>query len=136
MATALGDERFLLVTTFKRSGEPVATPVWIAPLPDGRIGFTTSQGTWKVKRLRRNPAVRLQPCSRRGDPRPGSQVSDGTGEVFTDGPRMAEVESAIRAKYGVQFALLHGLGALLARVRRRRDVTFAHNAVVVLTVSD
>ena len=59
----LGDEKYLLLTTFKRDGTPVATPVWAAPLDSGEIGFWTSSGTGKAKRIthtspRDRPAVR------------------------------------------------------------------------------
>lgn len=130
---ALGDEKFVLFTTFKKDGQPVATPVWIAGLGGGRLGFTTSSGTWKVKRLRRNNAVRLQPCSRTGTPEPGSTVTDGTAEVFGDGPRVAEVRSAIRAKYGFQVTVIHAVQTLLGRLRARRGGTqFTNDSVVVI----
>lgn len=45
----LGDEKYLLLTTFKRDGTPVGTPVWAAPLDSGEIGFWTSSGTGKIK---------------------------------------------------------------------------------------
>jgi hypothetical protein len=47
----LRDEQFISLTTFRRSAEPVSTPVWVAP--DGSaLVVTTQLGTGKIKRLR------------------------------------------------------------------------------------
>ena len=56
--------RTLLLTTYRKSGEPVATPVWAANI-NGRYYFTTPSSTAKVKRLARNDRVGVA-C---GDPR-------------------------------------------------------------------
>ena len=53
--TALGDERFISLTTFLRSGNAVSTPVWIAR--DGDVlAVTTPAMSGEVKRLRNSPA--------------------------------------------------------------------------------
>ncbi|MEM4298229.1 MAG: PPOX class F420-dependent oxidoreductase [Nitrososphaerota archaeon] len=57
--------KFISLETYKRSGEAVRTPVWFAE-KDGLIYFHTPAKSGKVKRLRRNPVVRLAPCSRFG----------------------------------------------------------------------
>jgi uncharacterized protein len=51
-----------LLTTFRASGEGVATPVSIA-LEGGRAYFVTAADTGKVKRLAREPRVTLAPCT-------------------------------------------------------------------------
>jgi len=43
---ALGDEKYLLLTKFKRDGTGVETPVWAVPLDREEIGFWTSSGCW------------------------------------------------------------------------------------------
>jgi uncharacterized protein len=62
---ALGDERFVFLTTFGKSGEPVSTPVWIAR-DGGALVVTTPATSGKVKRIRNSPRVEVRPCSRRG----------------------------------------------------------------------
>jgi uncharacterized protein len=55
----------VLLTTFRRDGTPVGTPVSVA-VDDGRA-FIRSPGTGgKVKRMRREPRVELAPCTARG----------------------------------------------------------------------
>lgn len=61
----LAGARTILLTTFRRDGTPVATPVHIA-IRDGRAFFRTYDRAGKIKRLRRNPAVEVAPCTTLG----------------------------------------------------------------------
>ena len=45
---SIADEKTISVTTFRRSGEGVATPVWVNQVSDGRIGFWTSAGSGNI----------------------------------------------------------------------------------------
>jgi uncharacterized protein len=54
-----------LLTTFRRTGEAVSTPVSVA-LDDGRAYFMTAADSGKAKRLARDPTVTLAPCTVRG----------------------------------------------------------------------
>lgn len=57
----------ILLTSFRRDGTPVGTPVNVAV--DGDHAFIRSPGTgWKVKRMRRDPRVEIAPCTVRGRP--------------------------------------------------------------------
>lgn len=132
---SLANEQFVLFTTFKKSGEAVATPVWIAPVGAGQLGFTTSDATWKVKRLRRNDKVRLQPCSRMGAPLEGSAISDATAEVVTEGPRLHEVIAAIKNKYGFQVNLIHTVQAIAAKVKKPKGQPAPEAKDVVIVIS-
>jgi PPOX class probable F420-dependent enzyme len=64
---SLQGHHYCLVTTFKRSGEPVPTPVLFG-LGDGKLYFRTDADVSKVKRLRNDPHVRVGPCNWRGKP--------------------------------------------------------------------
>lgn len=55
----------VLLTTFRRNGQGVSTPVGIQS-GNGKTYFTTWSTTGKVKRLAHNPHVTLAPCTRRG----------------------------------------------------------------------
>lgn len=57
--------KFISLETYKKSGEAVRTPVWFA-IEGDLIYFHTPATSGKVKRLRRNPKVRVAPCSRFG----------------------------------------------------------------------
>jgi uncharacterized protein len=65
---ALRGARQCLLVTFKRSGEPVPTPVNFGLSADGKLYFRSEPHVAKIKRLRRDPHVRVCPCNVRGKP--------------------------------------------------------------------
>lgn len=98
----LDKARYVSLTTFKRDGTAVSTPVWITGT-GGRYVFTTGDKAWKTRRLLRNPAIELRVCDMRGRIRPNTSVHPGTGHVSTSRADIAEAEQALSAKYGWQF---------------------------------
>ena len=57
--------QYVSLTTFKRSGERVATPVWFATA-GGKIYLYSELNAGKMKRIRNNPRVEVAPCTFRG----------------------------------------------------------------------
>lgn len=84
--------RQCLVVTYRRSGEPVATPVNFGLGRDGRLYFRSEADSGKVRRLRRDPRVRVCPCSIRG--KPTGPVAEGRASVLGDG-ETGEAEAAL-----------------------------------------
>ena len=65
--SSLKDTKTILLTTYKRDGTPIATPVSIAF--DGERAFFRSYAkAWKTKRLRNIPSVGIAPSTLRGKP--------------------------------------------------------------------
>jgi PPOX class probable F420-dependent enzyme len=60
--------RQALVVTFKRSGEPIPTPVNFGLSDDGKLYFRSEPHVAKIKRIRRDSHVRVCPCNLRGKP--------------------------------------------------------------------
>jgi len=112
---AIADVKYVRLTTFTKDGRRKESPVWIAHLGDGTVGITTGTDTWKVKRIRNTPAVELVPCDSRGNVESSACSVTGTGLVVTE-TDLVPVTSAIRAKYGIQAALISGMGRLLKRI--------------------
>jgi uncharacterized protein len=57
----------ILLTTYKRDGTPIGTPVNIAV--DGNRAFVRTFDTaWKLKRIHNNPEVEIAPSTWRGRP--------------------------------------------------------------------
>lgn len=92
-------------TTFRANGDPVATPVWVADLGDGTVGFTTGASSGKVRRLARDSRVQVAPCSMRGVVHTGSPLWTGVAEVV-QGVEHRRVRKAISRRYHVQLAAL------------------------------
>lgn len=117
----LADAEFVALTTYRRSGEPVSTPMWVAPGGDELV-FTTPSDSGKVKRLRRDPSVHVQVCSRMGKVRTGALGAHGRASVAADEAAVARGEAAMRAAYGRQYTGMLRVENLLKRGRRERTV--------------
>jgi uncharacterized protein len=98
----LSDARYISLTTYKRDGNGVATPVWIAR-SDSTYLFTTGDKAWKTRRLLNNPSVTVQVSDLRGRVAPGATTYTGTGAVKLEPEAVAAAERAITQKYGWQF---------------------------------
>ena len=107
----LADSQFVLLTTFRRDGREVPTPVWVVPL-DGGLGIWTPGSSGKVKRIRRSGTVTLAPCDRRGAPL-GDAVP-GTARVL-DEAGTRRVRDAVRRKYGLLGRVLTTVSGLRRR---------------------
>src|SRR5580693_4627256 len=97
--SALGAEKFVSLTTFKKDGTAVATPMWVGRDGD-HLFFWTPADSWKARRATNNPRVLLVPCSRGGKVRDGAQQVEGTAEVITDQATVQRLAGEIRRKYG------------------------------------
>lgn len=105
VARELARGRYMAFTTFRANGDPVVTPVWLADLGDGTVGFTTGAKSGKVRRLARNSRVQAAPCSMRGVVHSGSPLWTGFAEVV-HGADYRRVRKAISRRYHVQLAAL------------------------------
>ncbi|MET9449764.1 PPOX class F420-dependent oxidoreductase [Streptomyces cinerochromogenes] len=111
----LGTGKYLLVTSYRKNGTPVATPVWVVR-DGGTLGVWTAADSWKVKRIRRRADVLVGPCDLRGNPT-GDQLP-ATAEI-TDPVTTARYRTLIARKYGI----LGRLTLLGSRLRRGLDGT-------------
>ena len=88
--------KYLRVTSYRRDGTPVATPVWF--VQDGaQLLAETGASSYKVRRIRANPAISVVACSASGRPQYGHAV---TGEIFrllVDGVPLAPTKFPIQA---------------------------------------
>ena len=100
----LGDESFVSLTTFRKSGVRVSTPVWIAREGETLV-VTTPSGSGKVKRLRNNPRVELQPCSRTGKVAEGAPLVEASAEIVEGPTAERHIADVMREKYGFEYRL-------------------------------
>src|SRR5215207_3126503 len=84
--------RYLSVTSFKRDGTGVATPVWF--VSDGRQLFAlTDLHSAKVRRIRRNPRVLVASCRASGKLR--SEPVPARADVLTATPELERVQTLL-----------------------------------------
>ncbi|MEV0456590.1 PPOX class F420-dependent oxidoreductase [Catellatospora methionotrophica] len=103
--------KYVSLTTYRKDGTPVATPVWLA-VDGGELFIVSDADAWKVKRIRRTSRVSLTPCDVRGRVAPGAVPVEGSARVLDDAGT-ARVRALIARKY-----LLSRLGNWAARVLR------------------
>jgi PPOX class probable F420-dependent enzyme len=87
--------KYLSVTSFRRDGTPVATPVWFVE-EEGRLLVETDADSYKVRRIRPYPAVLVTPCSATGRLR-GKQRKAHAEILGTDA--LAPVRELMARKY-------------------------------------
>jgi PPOX class probable F420-dependent enzyme len=114
----LADARFVSLTTFRRSGEAVSTPVWVGR-DGGAIVVLTPADSGKVKRLRDDPRVELRPCGRFGAVADGVEPVAGTAELREHPDDIERARSTIRRTYPLESRLVLGIERLVERLRRR-----------------
>jgi PPOX class probable F420-dependent enzyme len=122
MATDLDDARYINILSFKRDGGGVETPVWAAPL-DGKLVVFTNRDSFKVKRIGRNPKVRVARCDARGKLL-GPWI-DATCTISDDPERNKRIMGALNAKYGVQIRVLNFFAGLVGRDKQRAYLEIA-----------
>jgi uncharacterized protein len=110
------DARYISLESFKMNGDGVKTPVWCAPL-DGKVVIFSEGEAYKVKRVRRNPKVRVARCDVRG--KVLGPWFDGTAVIVTDAARQKRAYEALRAKYGWQMKTLDFFSGLTGKKDKR-----------------
>ncbi|MBG6214925.1 MAG: PPOX class F420-dependent oxidoreductase [Cryobacterium sp.] len=116
---ALGDERFVSLTTFRKSGEGVSTPVWIARDGDALV-VTTPEGTGKVKRLRNSARVELRPCDRMGKVKEDVASVAARAEIVTVAGVTERLNVIFLGKYKLEYRIIMLIERLAKKGRRDR----------------
>jgi PPOX class probable F420-dependent enzyme len=108
--------RYVALTTYRRTGTPVTTPVWCALDGEARLVWT-NPGAGKVKRIRHTADVLLADCDARGRVR-GPHVRGTATLLPADAwPRL---DAAMADRYGWQYRLSRLGSSLAARRAGRR----------------
>lgn len=116
---ALGDQRFLLLTTFRKTGVAVPTPVWVARDGDALL-VSTPKDSGKVKRIRNNPTVQLVPCGRMGKPKRGHHSVKGNAVILDDAAAITHATELLRAKMPLEYPVIMKLeGSLGVELEKR-----------------
>ncbi|WP_145274265.1 PPOX class F420-dependent oxidoreductase [Prescottella equi] len=109
----IGAAKYVLLTTFKKDGSGVPTPLWAAMDGDRMLMWTESKSS-KVKRIKNRSRVTVGVCDARGNPK-GPQI-DATAVVLDDAGT-EETRDAIARKYGL-IGWIAVKGSILRRGRK------------------
>jgi PPOX class probable F420-dependent enzyme len=105
------DEKYLSLETFKKNGQGVKTPVWFVLHHDAFYAYTEAD-SWKVKRIRNNPRVRVAVCNMRGNVK--GPWLDGTASLVEGDERLA-ADTLLDRKY-----FLKVIFNLLVKINRHK----------------
>jgi PPOX class probable F420-dependent enzyme len=114
MGTPLDNAKYVSLETFKKDGTGVKTPMWAAPL-GGKLVIGTDGKTYKVKRIRNNPRVRLAECNASGAQILGPWF-EGTARVVEKSEE-PPADAALNAKYGILRRAMGFFGRLVGQNR-------------------
>ncbi|MFI1934322.1 PPOX class F420-dependent oxidoreductase [Streptomyces sp. NPDC020330] len=95
---------YVSLTTYRKNGTPVATPVWAAA-EGGVLYVWTRSDSWKVKRLRNNGKVVVTVCDVRGRIAEGAPSAEGAATLLDEDATRA-VRGLLARKYTWKFWLV------------------------------
>ena len=93
----IGHSRYISLTTYRKDGTAVATPVWHA-MHDGQVFIVSDDDAWKVKRIRNNGHVMVTVCDFRGKIAPGAASAEGSARLLDQAETQA-ARALIAGKY-------------------------------------
>jgi PPOX class probable F420-dependent enzyme len=108
----LGSSQYILLTTYKKDGTAVPTPVWVSSA-GSKLFVLTDADAGKIKRIRNRAHVVIAPCDARGSSQ-GAAV-DASARVIDDPAQLADIVRRHGAKYGLAYKAM----ALFSKVFRR-----------------
>jgi PPOX class probable F420-dependent enzyme len=111
------DQKYLNLETRRKTGQPVATPVWFVE-EHGTFYIYSLANAGKVKRIRQNPRVRIVPCDVRGHPT--GAWADATARILA-AQEATRGHQLLNKKYG----WLKRIGDAFSQLRRRVRVVIA-----------
>jgi len=120
----LAAERYISLVTFRRNGNGVPTPIWVAAA-DGKLYAVTNGTSVKMKRLKADDKVRLAACDARGNVR-GEWV-DGHAKRVEDPALIDRATKALQQKYGWQVSVMSFFSRLSGHAK--------HRAFIEMTIS-
>jgi uncharacterized protein len=84
----IGRSRYVSLTTYRKNGTAVATPVWHV-MNGGELLVISDAEAWKVKRIRNNSHVVVTVCDFRGRIAPGAPSVEGTARLLDEADTVA-----------------------------------------------
>lgn len=110
--TTFHDHKYINLTTFRKSGEAVPTPVWFVEM-DGKLYVFTGEKTGKAKRIRANGRASVAPCDARGNPL--GDFIPMRARIVQDEAIIRRADALYKRRYGFQRVLLGWFNRLRGR---------------------
>ena len=124
--SSLKEAKYISLTTFRKTGVAVPTPVWFAQRGE-TLYIVTDSTSGKVKRLRNNPKVTIASCTARGQVT-GPKI-EAQARIVAKPDEEQTAGNSINKKYGVQKRVFDFLMNITRIVRRRPSTGRVYLAV-------
>ena len=125
---ALFPGRYLSITSFKRDGTGIATPVWF--VSDGsRLFAFTDLHSAKIRRIHRTPRVLVASCWVNGKLR--TEPVSAHAEVLTATADLERVQKLLLARYKLSYRVVMLFYRLGRRLRGKQTVADGAAAITV-----
>lgn len=111
------NQNYLNMESYRKTGEAIRTPLWFVRDGDALYFYTVAH-SFKVKRLKNNPHVRVAPCDMRGNLK-GEWV-DASARLL-DSVEASHADNLLNQKYGWSKRILN----FFARLRGHKRAAFA-----------
>jgi len=116
MSDLFSSHPYINLTTFRKNGKEVPTPVWFVEI-DGRLYVFTGAQSGKVKRIRANGRASVAPSDVRGNPL--DKFIPMQARLVNDSELILRADQLYKRKYGFQRILINWLN----RLRGRKDAS-------------
>jgi uncharacterized protein len=121
--------KYLSVTSFKRDGSPIATPVWFVG-ENGHLLVETDADSGKAKRIRHDARVTVAPCSASGKLK-GEPVE--AHAAFLPESERPRVETLMGRKYRVDRVLVLPVYRLAQRLLGKQKLSRPKPVILEIT---
>lgn len=116
MGNSLDDSQYLSLSTLKKDGTAVATPVWFAKT-NHTLYFFTAGSAGKVKRIHNFPAIRVAVCNVSG--KVSGDWFNAEARILQDSDDISRAYNALLKKYGWKIKLLDFFSRLGGKIDKR-----------------
>ena len=115
--------KYVSLITFRKSGEPVRSPVWFARFGDNSksYGVITETNAGKVKRVRANSKIEIQVCDAKGRVEPDAPRFSGNARLVT-GDQAVAVRKAIAKHYGLTYRLFSAYSNISVLFKKKDEL--------------
>lgn len=124
--TDLVREKYIALTTFRKTGVAVATPMWFAD-SFGTIYVESGANAGKLKRIRHTARVALAPCTFSGKVT-GSAI-EGKARILTESQEIRAAKGAMSKKYGLTRSLYYFLLDMVRIIQRKAKIDLVYIAI-------
>ena len=120
-AQVLKSAKYVSLITFRKSGEPIRSPVWFAQFGESpnSYGVITETNVGKVKRIRANSKIEIQVCDINGGVEPDAPKFSGVARLVT-GDQAVAVRKVISKRYGLTYKLF-SIYHLVSSLFKKKD---------------